>query len=373
MVASFAAPSLSAQRPVFTVGGANPSFGSLPVAVATVPPGSILVVRPGVHTGFTTNKPLRVLLDFDAAGGSIIPAAGAAYAIAIVGLPAGDDFVLVGRGSLVAPGAIGAIRVANGAAPVVIEGVTITSTTTRTGLEIGNVPAAHVRRSVLSGAPGLQVETTNCSLSECVVLGPAGVAAVAYDARLEVVRTFLTGTNQPALRLFGCVARLASDGTTAINVAAPATLPVSPLEAFDCQLQFDPARVGLVPVGTAPALTALNCVVVPEEVPALMASTAPPGQPATVRMTSGVPRPGAIVLGETLLSPLPFGNANIWVNTVTAPLVAAVGICDPLGLAAAVAIPTTPALRGAVFCLQGVVWLPNGAPVLSGPGLWITL
>lgn len=364
---------LASQRPVYTVGGVNPSFTSLPVAVATVPAGSILVVRPGVHTGFTTNKPLRIVLDWDGANGAIQPAAGAAYTISIQGLLAGDDFVLVGRGAPIAPGALGAIRIANAMSPVVIESVVLTSLGTHTGLEVHDAPAVHVRRSVIGGTPALQLQYTNASLSECVVLSLGGVGAVAYRSRFDSVRTFFTGTNQPALRLLDCVARIASDGTTTINTAAAATLPVSPLEAFDCDLQFDPARIGLVPVGATPPLTMVNCTLADDEVPTLITSPAPPGVPATVRMTSGTPRPGVVVLGEVLASPVFFAFTNIWVNTITAPLVAAVGICDTAGLTSQTMIPASPALRGAVFSLQGVVWEPNGWPVLSGPGLWVCL
>ncbi|MBL8755730.1 MAG: hypothetical protein JNK15_20710, partial [Planctomycetes bacterium] len=50
--------------------------------------------------------------------------------------------------------------------------------------------------------------------------------------------------------------------------------------------------------------------------------------------------------------------------------IAAMGIADPAGMVFQTAISTSPALRGQVYCLQGVVWEANGWPVLSGPGLW---
>lgn len=367
------AGSLCAQRPVFTVGGVSPNFTSLPAAVAAVPAGAILVVRPGVHTGFATNKPLRVLLDFDAGSGSIQPAPGANYTIAINNLLAGDEFVLVGRGAAIVPGALGSMRIFQAASPVVIEGITMTVATLRSGLEIQNAPAVHVRRSVLSGIPALQVEFANFSISESVVLGQFGIGAVVADSRFEGVRTFFSGTNQPALRFLNSVARLSSDGSTVINSVAPPTAALSPLEAFDSQLQFDPARIGLVPVGTYPPLTSLFSLLLSDEVPTLVSSPAPPGLPATVRMTSHMPRIGAVVLGETLPAPALFQFTNIWVNTINAPLVVAVGLCDSLGLTTQVAIPSSPVLRGVVWCTQGVVWNPDGWPVLSGPALLAVL
>ena len=367
------AATLPAQRPVYTVGGASPNFTSLPTAIAAVPPGAIVVVRPGVHVGFTTNKPLRVLLDFDAASGVIQPPAGAGYAISLDGVAGADGFVLVGRGAPILPGLIGGIRVVNTSASVVIEGVAVAATSPRSGLEVQNAAAVHVRRSVLAGAPGLQVQIANFSISECVVLSSVGVGAVLYNTRFDAVRTFFSGANQPALRLFDCVGRISSDGSTTISSVAAVGLAVSPLEAWDSDLQFDPARIGLVANGTTPPFVRVGGVFKDEEVPTLVTSQVLPGLPATVRMTSASPRIGAVVLGEMLSTPAVFEFTNVWVNTIAGPVVAAVGICDAAGLVSQTVIPNSPVLRGNVFCLQGVVWQPHGWPVLSGPGLWAVL
>jgi hypothetical protein len=97
-LAVLAAAPLQAQRPVFTVGGTGADYATLTAAVAGAPPGAMLLVRSGAHTGFTTNKPLVVLLDFAAGSGATVSAApGAPFAIRIDGLPAGQQFVLAGR------------------------------------------------------------------------------------------------------------------------------------------------------------------------------------------------------------------------------------------------------------------------------------
>ncbi|MCA8952347.1 MAG: hypothetical protein KDE27_22750, partial [Planctomycetes bacterium] len=117
--ALLAVSTAKAQRTVITVGGANPSFSNLPAAVAAAAPGSVLVVRPGTHDGFTTNKPLRVVLDFTAQTGSIVAPAGATYAIEVSGLSGNQEFALVGRGARIHGGALGGIRVSNTAGRVV--------------------------------------------------------------------------------------------------------------------------------------------------------------------------------------------------------------------------------------------------------------
>jgi hypothetical protein len=364
---------VSAQRPIFTVGGSAPDFTSLPAAVSAVPPGSILVVGPGTWTGFTTAKPLRIVFDFAGPNGAIVPPAGAGYAIRVQGLPPGDEFVLEGRGSTVATGGIGAIRIANCFGPVILDGLNVAPSGNRLGLDVQNANAVHARRSVFAGAPGLQVEYANLTLSECIVLGTSGVGAYGYNARFDATRTFFSGVAQPALRLFDCAVRIASDGSSTIAVGGAGTEPVSAIEAFECQLQFDATRIGLLPANGAPGLAQLGSVVQNDDVPTLTASVAPAGSLATARMVSNTPRPGLVVLGGLLPSPVLFDLTNIFVDTVTAPTVAAIGICDATGLVASAQIPTTAAVIGTVTCLQGVVWQPSGWPVLSSPALWVVL
>lgn len=362
--------SARAQRPVFTVGGSNPSFATLPAAVAAVPPGSVLEVRPGAHVGFTTSKPLRIELDFDAANGVVQAPPGAAYTIVVTGLPAGDEFVLAGRGALLLPGSLGVVRVANAAAPVVIEGVSAAGAGA-IGLDVHNATAVHARRSVLGGTPGLQAQLANIVVSECVVLASLGVGAIAYLAHFEAARTYFSGVNQAALRLIQCTGRLASDGSTTIAAVALPGVPVAPLEAIDSVLQLDDDRIGLVPNGSTPPFARTGGSWRDQEVPTLITTPAPPGAIASVRMTSSAPHPGAILLGLLRGAPVAFDGANIWADPQLL-LVSALGVCDANGLTATTAIPATPVVLGAVFCQQGIVWQPGGA-VLSAPGLWIAL
>lgn len=361
-----------AQRPIFTVGGVGPSFADLPAAVAAVPPGSILLVRPGNYAGFTTGKPLRIVLEGSGPGSSIQAQSGSAYAITVTGLPAGDEFVLVGRGTTIGAGSLGGIRVADTNAPVLLAGVNVAATGTRCGLEVRYAGSLHARNCVFAGAPGLQADWANLVLSECIVVG-SGVGAVVNRCTFDAARTFLSGFAQPALRAYDSSLRLASDGSTTIAVTGAPTLPIPAIESYLCPMQFDPARVGLVPANGAPGVATFSGYLLDDEVPTLIASPAPLGVTATARMTSSTVRPGMVVLGNLLGAPIPFMVGNVFVDTVNAPIVAAIGFCGPAGLLAQIAIPPTTSALGVVQCLQGVVWQASGLPVLSAPALWVTL
>ena len=367
------ATALAAQRPVFTVGGASPNYVDLAAAVAAVPSGSVLIVRPGTYPGFTTGKPLRIVLEWSGPAGSIQAPPGATYAITVNGLPPGDEFVLVGRGATIGAGSLGGVRIVNAGAPVLLEGLNVVATGGRSAVDIQYAGSVHARQCVFAGAPGLQADWACLTLSECIVVATAGVGAVVNRSMLDVVRTFLSGSAQPALRCFDSSVRIASDGSTTIAVTGAPTLPVPAIDALLCPLQFDAARIGLLPANGAPGVAASGGYLLADDVPTLTSSPALLASTATARMKSNTQRPGMVVLGNLLGAPLPFQVGNVFVDTVTTPLVAALGLCDAAGLPVQATIPPDPAVLGTVLCLQGVVWQPSGVPVLSAPALWIVL
>lgn len=363
---------LAAQRPVFTVGGVAPDFSSLPAAVAGVPPGSILVVRPGLHEGFTTSKPLRVVLDFGGAAGAVQAPAGAPYAISVTNLPPGDEFVLLGRDATILGGAVGGLRFVDCVAPVVVESVYGVADPGGLGVSIDNCAAVHLRRSVFSGIVGIDAQFADVAISECVVQASAGPGAVFASSRCESARTFFTGWSQPGVRLLQSTARFASDGSAAIGVAG-AIAPVAAIEAVDSQLQFDPATLSLLPANGAPGLLRVGGVHFVDDVPTLTTSLAAPGTTATVTLRSNTPRLGVIFFGGLLPTPFPFGVASIFVDLGPSPIVIALSLATPAGITVPATIPTSTALHGATWCLQGGVQGANGDALLSGPGLWIAL
>ena len=359
------------QRPTFTVGGAGADHASLPAAVAAVPPGSVLLVQPGVHEGFSTGKPLRILLDFDETNGSIQPAPGAGHTITITGLPPGEAFVLAGRDAAVLGGSLGGIRVANCTAPVILQGLDVDAATATSALEIVNAAAVHVHRSELVGAFGVLAQDALLSVGDSLIVGTSGSGGVLTRVRCHSARNYWIGSGQSGLRMHRCTAQLANDGLGLIAVIGT-TDPVEALEVIDCQVQGDPATLGLAPAnGAAPVFQLFggwNFV----EVPLLAYAGGVPGTVASVSMTSNQPRLGAIVFGVPAAPPIPLGLGTAYLD-LAAPILLTFGTCDAAGLTVAVQVPATLSLLGEVFHLQGAVLDSVGDILPSGPAFWVAL
>lgn len=355
---------LSAQRPVVTVGGVSPDFVDLPQAVAAAAPGSIVEVRPGAYTGFTTSKPLQVVLR----GATVQPAPGAAYAIVVQSVAGADPFVLRGDPGTVLAGPLGAVRVQGTSAPVVVEGVVL-GATTQPALEVFNTGSVFVTRSVLLGAPGMTGQFCDLTSCENVVGSAAGVGAVVINALFASARSIYVGTDQPALRAFTSQVRLASDGSGSLLAFGATPAPISAVEAFDCTVTWDPSRFQLATLGGAPPLAAQQSVEVLEEVPMMNAGPAPLGGVAVARLTSGAPTYGAIAMGGLLASPSVLAGTAYYVEPAGFVL-AAVGVVDSAGLTYQLQVPNDPALRGDLICFQGITLPSAGGFAASNAALW---
>jgi len=359
------------QRPSFTVGGAGADYASLPAAVAAVPAGSVLLVQPGVHVGFSTGKPLRILLDFDETTGSVQPAPGAGHTITISGLPPGDAFVLSGRGAGVLGGSVGGIRIVDCTAPVILKGIDVDAGSALSGLEVVNAAAVHVHRSVLVGSSGLLAQDALLTVGDSVIGGTAGAGGVLTRVRGHSARNYWIGGGQAGLRMHRCTMQLANDGAGLIAVLG-AAVPVEALEVFESQVQGDPSTLGLVPAnGAAPVFQLLGGWSY-EEVPLLVHDGGTPGATASVVMTSSLPRLGAIVFGMQAVPPVALGFGTAFLD-LAAPIVLAFGTCDTAGLTVDLLVPAGPSLLGEVFHLQGGVLDAAGQIVPSGPALWVAL
>ena len=355
-----------AQRPTLTVGGVNPQFADLPAAVAAAPAGAVIVCRPGTYTGFQTDKPLRILLE----GAAVVPVPGAEFAIDVQNLFGTDEFVLRGRSSQISAGSLGAVRVRNATAPVIIESVDVYALAGQVGLEVFNAGIVHVSRSILVGSPGMRVQLANFVSSENIVGGVGGVGAQVLDTLFEGVRTIFAGNAAPALCIRDCDARLSSDGTSSLAVLGAPTGPVSALEVANSFLQWQPGRFALVAANGAPALSAVNTVEVVAEVPCLVAGPAELGGTASARLTVGVPTIGLIAISFLRGLPVVLASTGIYVDLPPAVLAAA-GVVDGVGLVHTVALPNDPSLRGELFALQAITLPASGDAQLSGAGLWL--
>jgi hypothetical protein len=361
--------SLSAQ--VATVGGTNPDYRDLPQAVAAVVPGSILIVRPGKYKGFTTNKPLRIHLDFTALGGSIAPVAGAAYAITVSGMPASGTFTLSGDGAEVKAGALGAIRISNTAGRVVVEGVTVAAGAAA-AIDVQNAGPVLLHDCDLSGTPGLLVQTATVVANDLRVASPAGNALAAFQGTLDIAGGAFTGRDLPAISLVNCGIRLAGDGSTSIKVGGTSVLPSAAFAAVDSVVQWDPSRFVLVGAnGAAGFQSGGSTTVTVEDPPLLTARGGAPGANGWIRLTGNTALPGAVLFGP-FAAPTWNGLGALYLDLAVASVVFG-GIVDPNGLSVSFAMPTATALFGDVSCLQGAVLLPSGQFALSGPVPLVTL
>jgi len=354
-----------AQRPVLTVGGTNPQYFDLPAAVAAAQPGSILECRPGVYTGFSTNKALRIV----GKNVTIQPPAGADFAIDLQNLQGTVEFVVRGIHMDVIAGNLGAVRVRNTSAPVLIEGVNMYSLFGQPGLDVFNTNTVYVSRSILVGSPGLRVDLANFVSSENVVGSATGVGAVVTNSVFESVRTIFVGTDQTALRISDSDARLSSDGSASLIVLGAPTVPVSSLELVDSYLQFDPSRFVMIPANGAAFVTEMNSVKVLDEVPCLTGGPAVLGQTATARVTSGTPAIGVIAISWLRPVPLVLASTALLIDLPSAVLATA-GVVDQAGLMFGYDLPLDPNLRGEVFAFQALT-LPAGGPTqISGAAIW---
>lgn len=369
IMASFAATWLAsvvaAQRPVVTVGGLNPNHADLPQAVAAAVPGSILAVRPGTYTGFTSQKALRLVMH----SATVLPAPGSNYTIQLQNITGSDPFVIYGIDSSVESATLGAVRVNNTLAPVILEGVALFAGPSQAALDVFNAGAVHIARSLLVGSPGLQAQFANLILNDDIIGNAYGAGAIVSDVSLDAAGSIFLGLGQPGLRCFDAVVRLASDGTAGMAVLGTPAVPISALEAFDCSIYWDPSLFVMQSANGAPPLQSQVTTERIEEVPMLRAGPASIGGTATVRMTTATATAGVIMMG--LLEPLPAAIGAVGIYLAPAPLMVAVsGISNPAGLQLTYSVPNTPALRGDLFCFQGITFLANGTTAISGPALW---
>lgn len=373
IIAASAVVELAAQRAVLTVGGANATHASLPAAVAAAAPGAVIHVNPGTHTGFATNKPLRVWLDFTLATGSITAPAGANYAIEIQGIPAGQEFVVGGRGAAIGAGALGGVRIANCGGPIVLSGVDIAAGANRTALDVQNTVVVIVQNSALAGQHALQAQDAVVGMQGVACSSPVDTAVVGSRVTLHLAGGACGGTAHAAIRVSDSTLVLAGDGATAIGVGGSPAGPVAAIEAVQSNVIWDPARFALSPANGAPALLRVGGQLAVIDMPTLTATPAPLGAVQSVTLRRATPAAGMIAIG-TLRTPYPFaGVPAVWIDPVFPALVIATGTVDAAGLTRQATWPNVPWLIGEMFCLQGVVLGPANAALVSGPGMWVGL
>lgn len=369
----FAAGAAVAQRPVITVGGANPNFADIPAAVAAAVPGSVIVVRPGNYTGFVTAKPLRVVLDFTFQTGTVSAPTGAPFAIEVNGLPAGQDFALVGRGARIFAGSLGGVRIANCSGSVAIDGVGVVLGQLKDALDVQNAASVVVQSSRFSGRTGLQLQDAVLASSDVEWQSLVGFGVVALRGTLAFAAGAFTGNGAPAIRVTDSAVRLAGDGSTTIRVAGSPAGPVSAFEAIQTDVQWDPAAFNLVPRNGAPGFVHLGGQLAVADLPVLTGGGGPPGSTMTARLQRGSPGFGVILLGNLALPHAVAGIDGLFLDELQPLFLIAAGPVGGAGLARQSNWPNVPWLLGEVFGCQGGVLTASGSWHVSVPVLWAAM
>lgn len=351
---------------VVTVGGSNPDYLDLPAAVAAVAPGTIVVVRAGKFAGFTTNKGLIVHLEFDARGGSITAAAGAAYAITLDGMPANQVFTLHGEGARVDAGRVGAIRVANTAGRVVVEGLTIEGGASAMAIDVQNAGPVLLHDCELSGTPALSVQLATVAANDVRVSSPVGHGVAAFHATIDFAGGSIGGTDLPALSVIDSDVRLAGDGSTPIKVGTTSPWPVSAFAAVNSTVQWDANQFAMEPANGAQPFASTGTTVVGEDPPIVTAQGAAPGDSGWIRITSNTPMAGMVVVAP-FVPPVFFGLSALYIDPGQPFSTPLVGLVDPAGLSLSFTMPSTASLLGDVSCVQGLVFPAVGVWTFSGP------
>lgn len=372
-MAAIVAVPLYGQRPVLTVGGQNPQFTDLPAAVAAAAPGSVLHVRAGTYTGFVTNKPLRILLDFTAQTGSVVPPTGSAYAMEVHGIPAGETFAIVGRGARITTGTLGAVRIANTGGHVVLTALTVAAGNTTSGVDAQNAACVLVERSAVTGTPALQAQDAVVASTAVDWSSPAGRGIVALRGSLEFTLGSSRGWRMPALQVTDGFVRLAGNGTTALAVSGAPAGPVAAFEAVRSVVQWQASRFVMTPANGSPGFVQVGGQVVVDDVPALVATGAAPGASMSLNLTRTTSAPGLVVLGNLVLPHQALGVTGLYWDEQQPAVVLAAGVADALGLSMQISWPNVTWLVGQAFCSQGVVLAANGSLLRSGPAMWVCL
>ena len=105
------------------------------------------------------------------------------------------------------------------------------------------------------------------------------------------------------------------------------------------------------------------------EVPAVAAASAALGGTASATLFYNGGGPGVLLLGSGR-APAAMGSvAQVWLDLGQPVALLAAGMVTSAGLGRQVVVPTTAAVRGAVFFVQGAV-LDSVDLVASVPGIW---
>lgn len=350
MISAVPAALLHAQTFVVDASGAAGShFTSIAAAVAAVPGGAVLDVRPGTYGRFTiTGRSLTVV------GGAGVRVYDFGWPTVVIdSIPAGDTVVLRGL-DIASVSLTAAIRCTNSSGAIVIDGCRSDASTSPIGgqLLVAACGCVHVRDSVFDSTgllwSALELDGSAVSVTSSTFAARFDVPVTASNSRLDVTASSIrAGSSAPTVALHqshldvrGACTLTASfgsgaivDGSGSVDVDPGATLVNAPAQPFGS--------------GLTVAMIAQPWTTVTPGSPGGNATGSLSGPPGFGILLAGAPRAATAVAGLSHPSWLAPGTE----------VVLALGA---LPLSGGYAVPNAPWVQGVALAWQGAALGPGG-------------
>lgn len=349
---------LSAQVYVVdAAGGAGSSFTQIAAAVAAVPTGSVLEVRPGIYTPFTiSGKSVAIL------GGPGVRVYGVlGPTVGVTGLASTDTVVLRGL-ELAAVSVVARLSCSNSAGTILVEGCRSDTTTSLVGGQLfaTQCQSLHLRDCAFQSTgyfdQALQLDRSNVTVRGGSFVATNAVPVGATSSTLDLAGTYIGA---------GLVAPTIAMHQSHLDVRSTAILAASngrgAIAAGSGSVALDPAAT-LVNPPLQPFAQSLTLAVAP--LPTLAATTGTRGGLATAQLVA--PGPLAVLAVGTPSNPQPLPGIAypFWLSPNTTVSVA-VGVPP---LSGSYAVPNAPWVLGVTLAWQGAA-LGSGGVQLSNPAV----
>ncbi|HEX6811004.1 MAG TPA: hypothetical protein VF384_05205 [Planctomycetota bacterium] len=376
--------------------GPGTNFTDLPPAIAAVPDGAILLVRPGSYGPIALNgKGLSILAT---APGVVLAPGGTS--IHVQNLSASQAFTL--RGVRAQLGSVFVIAlVLNCAGPVLFDGYEFTSNQTfssvfSTGLRVQGSPQVVLRNCTIQARLALDAQSSAVTAESCELRGHdgffvphvgtypgSGIQCSSSSIELSRCRVFggagvtmstplgPANTNPgPAILLYSSTARLSEDATSLYQAGQlTGGSPLAAIEGSQSAVVRSPQAVLFGSQGGAAVAASVSDTIRP--LPSLRTITAPPGGTMVAEVTTPPGELVVLVFGAPMPPiAVPGFDGALWLDP-TSVVLAAAGV--PLAgqpLTTAAAVPPIASLVGQRFGWQALAWSPADGFRFGNPSIF---
>lgn len=394
--AVFTAISLALPAQTFIVDAANgpgANFSDLPPAIAAVPDGAILLVRPGTYGR----------IELDGKGMSILATAPGVVITPPFQIPTGGPIVVM---NLLASQAVtlrgltlqgspltvrGMVRNCDG--PVLIDDFTSqTSATLGEGnvitLAVEQCANVTLRNCHLRASHALDVFRSDVVVENSDLIGEdaffqiigfaPGMGAVIDGGSITLARCRVRGGNAlsgvapaaaPAIRASNATVRVCDDGSGVYAAGQQSATAVAAITGTNSTIVRDPSAVVTGSNGGPPVAAGLTSVLRP--LPSLRTVPAPPGGTVTADVTT--PLGEVVLLAVSLPGPVttvPGIDGSFRLDPATATMLAIGVPATGVPVTHSIAVPNNQALVGARFAWQAVAWSAANGLRASNPSLY---